>query len=138
MVVRDIMTKSPVHVAPNASVFAALNLLNDLDVRHLPVVVNGELRGIISDRDLRSLSAPELERAAQAESQFDLNKKLKQCVADLMNPTVFFVGPESLLTEAIDIMLDQKIGAIPVVDSDNTLVGIVSYVDILREAAKVL
>ena len=135
MAVSDIMSKNPVHIGPKASVFAAINLLNQMDVRHLPVVENGELKGIISDRDLKAFSASELEQAQLAQSNFDLSLRLKQAVSDIMDGNVFFVNPESPINEVIDIMLDQKIGAVPVVDLDNTLVGIVSYVDILKQAA---
>lgn len=134
----DVMSKNPVHVSPTATVFTAINLLNNLDVRHLPIVENGELRGIISDRDLQFLSATELEDAALASSRFDLSEKLLTEVSLLMNPTVFFVGPESSLKEVIDIMLDQRVGAVPVVDPDNRLVGIVSYMDILKAASTTL
>jgi CBS domain-containing protein len=134
----DIMTKHPAHIGPNASIFAALNLLKDLDVRHLPVVENGQLVGIISDKDLKSLSAQELERASLDSTNFDLTSVLQQPVSDFMSGNIFFVSPEAPIAEAIDIMLDQRIGAVPVVDLDNSLVGVVSYVDILRAATKVL
>jgi acetoin utilization protein AcuB len=138
MVVQDIMARNPIHIGPTASVFAALSLLNDLDVRHLIVMENGELKGIISDRDLRSFSASEMNRLAVAESLTDLSTKLKQRVSEFMNPNVFFVDPESPLSDAIAIMLDHKVGAVPVVDPDMRVTGIVSYIDILREASKVL
>jgi CBS domain-containing protein len=50
-----------------------------------------------------------------------------------MSSNVLSVGLEADLAEIIDLMLDQRVGAVPVVDADGTLVGIVSYVDILRE-----
>ncbi|HXW54070.1 MAG TPA: CBS domain-containing protein [Myxococcota bacterium] len=138
MNVEDIMTRHPAHIGSDASVFAALNLLKELDVRHLPVVDAGELVGMISDRDLQSLSPTELDEANLANSTFDLTIRLKQRVANLMNPNVFFVNPESPVAEVIDLMLDHRVGAIPVVDLDNSLVGIVSYFDILRAAGRAL
>jgi len=138
MRVEEIMTRHPVYIRSDANVFAALTMLRDLDVRHLPVVDGDELVGIISDRDLTSFSAAELEKASVIDSPSDLTLRLKQSIAHLMSPTIFFVNPESSVTEAIDIMLDQKIGAIPVVDVDNSLVGIVTYFDVLKEAGKIL
>lgn len=135
---RDIMTKNPAYIRPEAAASAAIDLLNELDVRHLPVVENEELVGIISDRDIKSFSAPELERASSAQSGFSLSQRLNQNVSNLMSAPTFFVNPETSIIEVIDIMLDQKISAVPVVDLDNKLVGIVSYIDILREAGKVL
>lgn len=134
MNIQDIMTKHPAHIGPDASIYAALNLLKDLDVRHLPVLENGQLVGILSDKDIQSLSAQELKRASQAETDFDLSSVLQQPVSDFMSGNIFFVYPESPIAEAIDIMLDQRVGAVPVIDSDNSLVGLVSYVDIIRAA----
>jgi acetoin utilization protein AcuB len=134
----DIMSKHPAHISSDATVFAALELLRNLDVRHLPVVDAGELKGMLSDRDLRSFSAAEVKEAELAHSILDLSVKFGQRVANLMNPTVFFVNPEAPLREVIDLMLDHNVGAIPVVDLDNSLVGIVSYFDVLKEAGKVL
>ncbi len=132
------MTKNPAYIGTSASIFDALNLLNDLDVRHLPVVENGQLKGIISDRDMRSFSASELEKAKMAGSVLNLSSKLSEGVSNYMSGSVFFVNPESPITEVIEIMLDQKVGAIPVIDTDNTLVGIVSYMDIIKVAEKIL
>lgn len=134
MNIQDIMTRHPAHIGPDASIFAALNLLKDLDVRHLPVVENGQLVGILSDKDLQALSPQELKRALLAETNFDLTSVLEQPVSDFMSGNIFFVYPEASIAEAIDIMLDQQIGAVPVVNSENTLVGLVSYVDIIRAA----
>jgi CBS domain-containing protein len=135
MRVRDVMTKNPAHLGSDATIFAAFNLLKDLDVRHLPIVDAEELAGILSDRDLGAFSGAELETAMNANSLFDLSEMLKKRVSDYMDKNVFFVTPESLVSDAIDLMIDQKIGAVPVVNAENTLVGIVSYLDILKAAS---
>lgn len=138
MIVGDIMSKNPAHIGPTASIFSALNLLKDLDVRHLLIMENGELVGILSDRDIRALSAADREAAKIASTNFDLSQALKRPVSEFMSTDVFYVEPETLIQEAIDIMLDQNVGAIPVVNADNSLVGIVSYVDILKAASSIL
>lgn len=135
MTIESIMTKRPAHIGPEASVFAALNLLNELDVRHLPVVEAGELRGIISDRDLKYLSPAELDKASEAQSRLDLSEKLKKKVSEVMSTDLIYLNPESSIKEAIDLMLDQKVGAIPIVSVDNSLVGIVSYIDVIKAAS---
>ena len=59
MIARDLMTEAPATVGPTATVRKAVDILQTLDIRHLPVVNDdGELIGMLSDRDLRSLSLP--------------------------------------------------------------------------------
>jgi len=126
LVAADLMTSNPKTIPDGASVADAIDVLEDLDVRHLPVVDSeGNLVGILSDRDLRPLAT---ER--DPESRVRL---IRTPVADLMTSGVVFVDPDTELSEIIDLMLEHRIGAVPVVDGDGQLVGIVSYVDILRE-----
>jgi acetoin utilization protein AcuB len=97
------------------------------NIRQLPVVVGPELVGIISDRDLRSFlsgrlfSSPE-ERAAALNTPIDA----------VMSTAPMTVGPDDDLRDAIEIMIDEKIGGIPVVEEEKGLVGIITYVDVLR------
>jgi CBS domain-containing protein len=115
----DIMTENPARLGPTATVREAVVALQSLDVRHLPIVdEQGALVGMLSDRDLRGLSQAGL--AAR--------------VADLMSADVLSVETDTEVEEIVALMLDAKIGAVPVVDGDGALVGIVSYVDVLREA----
>jgi acetoin utilization protein AcuB len=85
---------------------------------------------MLSDRDVGGLAFPELLGSAYAGR---VQTALDAPVSTLMSSNVLSVGLEADLAEIIDLMLDQRVGAVPVVDADGTLVGIVSYVDILRE-----
>ncbi len=132
MVVEEVMTKSPVVVQAEQSVQEVLATLLELDARHLPVLDDGDLVGIISDRDLRSFMLPEL---SALDSPEEAKQRLASPVSGLMAGDVLSIGPETEVKDAIDLMLEQKIGAVPVVSADNgALVGIVSYVDVLRAA----
>jgi len=112
---RDLMTESPAVIEVTATLRSAVDRLQALDIRHLPVIDDdGELVGMLSDRDLRG-SAP-----ADA------------AVATVMSADVIAVDEEADAAEIVDLMIDNKIGAVPVIDADRTLVGIVSYVDLLR------
>jgi acetoin utilization protein AcuB len=122
------MTPNPVTVDASSSIRTVIRKLFELDVRHLPIVDDGQMVGIVSDRDLREVTSRLL-----AEGVTDVGRILDSPVADLMSSDVVSVGPESELAEAADLMIERKIGALPVVaPGTDRLVGIVSYVDILR------
>jgi len=111
-------------------------MLVEADVRHIPIVDGDELVGIVSDRDFRSVAPILLEDGDIAPGA---RKALSLPISSLMSSDVLSVYPESNLVEVIDLMIEQKIGAVPVVDPDSSrLVGIVSYVDALRAARDVL
>jgi acetoin utilization protein AcuB len=130
MTARELMTKEPVTVDPMATVRQATGLLQTLDVRHLPVVDDlGALVGMLSDRDLRSLSVPSY---AGDEYVGTVQATPEANVASLMSSDVLSVEAEAPASEVVEIMLEHKIGAVPVVDADGMLVGIISYIDILR------
>lgn len=133
MTVGEIMTRSPMTAESTTTVGEALGLLYELDVRHLPVVDEGRLVGMISDRDLRTLLGPSF-RLGVAKTDV-----LERPIGPLMSSDVRSVDPETELSEAIDIMLDNRVGALAVTSAeDDQLVGIVSYVDILRAAQPLL
>jgi acetoin utilization protein AcuB len=127
----DVMTKNPVTIPMTARIRDAVRLLQTLDVRHLPVVdEQGALVGMVSDRDLGGLSFPEV---VGAEYIGRVQGSLEATVASVMSSDVLSVSVEADVSEIVDLMLDFKIGAVPVVNSDDALVGIVSYVDLLRQ-----
>ena len=128
MLTKDIMTENPVTATELMSVAEALGLLYELDVRHLPVVRGRELVGIISDRDLRGFTeAPEDDAMEAVESARSAT------VGNFMNTSTVKVDPETNVREVLDLMLLHRVGAIPVADLDTgDLLGIVSYVDLLR------
>ncbi len=118
---RDLMTEAPSVVDATSTLRTALERLQALDIRHLPVVdSDGVLVGMISDRDLRGAHVGEL------------RAPLDTAVASIMSANVVAVDEDADVAEIVDIMLDYKIGAVPVIDADKSLVGIVSYIDLLR------
>ncbi len=127
---RDLMTENPVTVDPMTTVRRAIELLHTLDIRHLPVVSEErELVGMISDRDLRVLS---VQYAGGAEPLGNVEITLEARVASLMKDVVLAVEADAAASEVIDLMIEHKIGAVPVTDLNGTLVGIISYIDVLR------
>ena len=131
MLVRDIMTKRPTCIQAHQTLREAMQLLAELDVRHLPVIDDGEVVGMLSDRDLRTYS-PHL----VFESNINrLAKDLDRPVVEVMSTDVLTVEPESSVQDLIDLLVENKVGALPVLDPvEETLVGIVSYIDVLKAA----
>lgn len=128
MVVREVMNAKPITVGANESIASARATLRDSHIRHLPVVDRGSLVGILSDRDM-----PVFE--ADAESLHDARIALNQPTSSILSRDLIVVNPESALTTVIDLMIEHHIGALPVVAPGSLdLVGIVSYVDVLRAA----
>ena len=127
MKVVDVMTKDPLTLTPTDAIGQADELMNTNKIRQLPVVKGKELLGIITDRDIRSFLSGSLLESPEARE-----RALASEVQEIMTAEPITVSPDDDLQEAIELMIDEKIGGIPVVDEAEGLVGIVTYVDILR------
>jgi acetoin utilization protein AcuB len=136
MIVREVMTPTP-HVAlVRDSIRTVLSKLAEADVRHLPVLEGGALVGIVSDRDLREVVPSVLEAIERPRESARI---LARPISELMSSDVVSIGPEDDIIAAIDLMIEHRIGAVPVVEEGSAeLVGIVSYVDALRAAREAL
>lgn len=132
MIVRDVMSKDPVTADESTTVREAIELLFTLEVRHLPVTSGGQLVGIVSDRDVRQLTVPiSWNESVIAEDSVDADL-LEQPVTAVMSGGIISVEPDTKVTEVIDVICEQRVGALPVVDSGGAVVGMISYVDLLR------
>jgi acetoin utilization protein AcuB len=121
------MTKDPLCVTPSENIGEADELMSANGFRQLPVVEQRELVGILTDRDIRSfLSATTL--AAPEERE----KALRTPVRDIMTTEPLTLSPDDELQDALELLIEQKVGGIPVLDEAEGLVGIVTYVDLLR------
>ena len=126
----SLMTTHPVTVTTEATVAEALDIMRDLDIRHVPVVDRGALVGMLSDRDLARLDVGASLTEAGAQG---LRRKLMTPVVKVMSSDVISVEPETDLSDVVALLLEHRIGALPVVHPDTrAVVGIVSYVDVLR------
>ncbi|WP_437594804.1 CBS domain-containing protein [Sorangium sp. So ce1000] len=126
----ELMTENPRTVRVTDPIGEAVDVLQTMDFRHLPVVdEQGELVGMLSDRDLRALQLPYSEDAAVVDRAL---RKARASVSTIMSGNVVSASPDADVTELMELMLDNKIGALPVVDGEGALVGIVSYVDVFR------
>lgn len=135
MVVEDCMSVDPFVIQVTESVGTVSSKLLEADVRHLPVVEDGMLVGIVSDRDLQRSLAVRVPGGILVRSE----EALERPISTLMSSDVISVHRETELEEVIDLMIEHKIGAIPVVESDSMkVIGIVSYIDLLRVARSAL
>jgi len=133
--VRDIMTSPAIVVGPDTTLPAANALMKERNIRHLPVVENGRLVGIVSRGDLREASISASINADQYELHFMLNRL---SVGKLMTRKVFTVTPDALVVHAAELMTDHKIAGLPVVDRDGSVIGIVTESDLLNMLVKKL
>ncbi len=131
LTVADAMTEPAVSVSPTDSLLDAAKLMVDHQIRHLPVVENDEVVGMLSDRDIRTVAGDPVRYMESRES--DGARMLS--VRDAMAPTALTIHPNRSLRDLANELADEKIGALPVVDTDGKLLGIVSYVDALRAFA---
>ncbi len=106
----------------------AVLLMRSSGFRHVPVVNDGKLVGIISDRDIKRHSPSMLAKISQEE----YNKIFEETTIEkVMSKDPISVLPTAPITELVDLMHDRKFGAVPVTDADKALVGIVTTTDAL-------
>ena len=132
MIAEELMTPKPEYVGPGSTIREVVEKMLELDIRHLPVVENHALVGIISDRDVRSFVLP---LSAVVNDPQAREAQLDRQVHEIMHTDVVSVEAGTDVSTVIELMLENKISAIPVVDSEgNWLKGIISYVDIIKAA----
>ena len=132
MKVSHVMRTPVTTVEPKETVHIAEGIMALGGFRHLPVVVDGELVGIVTDRDL--LRAPAvLTHLHGIDDTRAAGRALR--VEDLMSKPVVTVGPETALAEAADVMLRKGLGSLPVLER-GSLVAILTRSDIMRGVAR--
>jgi len=127
MKVVDVMTRDPMTLAPTETVGQADEVMTQNRFRQIPIVTKKELVGIVTDRDVRSF----LSGSLLANSQ-DRDRAFNTPVQEIMTTDPITVSPDDDLQEILEVLIEEKIGGIPVVDETEGLVGIVTYVDVLR------
>lgn len=116
MRVGKIMIRDPITVPPETTVLEALKIMQELNIRHLPVVREGQFAGWLSARDLYGVML-----AAMLE---------EITVGEIMNPEPLAVHPDTGLQEAAKLMKQHKIGGVPVL-MGRKLVGVLTVIDLL-------
>lgn len=133
MIVRDVMTPNPTTIGPDDTIKTALDLM-DKSGRRLPVVDEGVLVGIITDRDIRlEMNSPHVLRERWQDDYL-----LQQTtVATCMTPDPITVAPDAPLQNAVMLMLDGPFSGLPVVERGK-VVGVITVTDLMRALVQLL
>jgi acetoin utilization protein AcuB len=123
------MSKEVVTVEADDSMQNAIYILQEQNIKKLPVMEKGQISGIITDRDLKKASPSDATTLDMHELLF-LISKIK--VRDLMTKLVYTVRPDYTVEEAAAILLEKRISGLPVVDESNRLIGIITRSDLFR------
>lgn len=127
--VKDWMTTHVVSIMPDASLSEAHRLMSDRRIRRLPVVEDGRLVGIVTRSDVRGAEPSTASSLSIWEMSY-LLANLK--IGEIMTRSPVAVSPETTIGEAARIMLEKKIGGLPVIDGTRRLAGIITESDIFR------
>ncbi len=128
MLVQDLMQTKLVTVALDTTLPEAIRLASQRGVRTLPVLDDGKLVGIVSDRDLKRAMASSATSLDVHELMYLLDRVRMR---EIMTSTVIVIGPRFPIEEAARLMVLEKIGALPVTEGGR-LVGIVTETDVLQ------
>jgi len=129
MKVRELMTQKVLTVSPDDSLDKVFFLFNFENIRHLPVLEDEKIVGIVSDRDLKkALGSSEAFRGKLKSIPFNIPSKK---VAAIMRKDVLVTEPGERAADVAAVMVAKKIGVLPVAQNDK-LVGIISAIDILK------
>jgi len=134
MQVRHLMQHDVLRMTADETLDVAQDVMRLGGVRHIPVVDGDRLVGLVSQRDLLHAAASSMLELASERERAWLGTV---AVRDVMTTRLHTVGPDQPVADVVALMLEHKVGCLPVVDGGR-LVGIVSETDCLRHLARVL
>ena len=129
MLARNWMSKNVITVDVNGSLLDAIKLLKHNDIGRLPVMKEGKLVGIVTDRDVKSASASDA-TSLEVHELLYLLSTLK--IEKIMTRDPITVPPDFTIEEIAQVLLENRISGLPVVDDQDQLVGIITQNDLFR------
>ncbi len=135
MKVQELMSTDLVTLTEDETLAHAQRCMERGRIRHLPVVRDGKLVGLVTHRDLLAASFSIFAEVDPTEQRRIFSAIP---VKELMHRTVTTIAPDMLVSEAARILLDCKFGCLPVVDGQGTLVGLITEADFLRLTVRLL
>jgi acetoin utilization protein AcuB len=129
MLVKDWMSKDPITINDDTSMMKAIHLMKQNRFRRLPVLQEGRLVGIVSDRDLKEAS-PSKATTLDVHELYYLLAELQ--VKDIMTRDPITVASDDTVEHAAQLMLENTISGLPVTDDKGAVVGILTQSDVFR------
>ena len=127
--VRDWMTPNPITIDAGATIIEAIHLLKEKNIRRVPVMRNGKLAGIVTERMLLTFTPGK----STSLDTWELHYLLARTpVTEAMNPKPHTVTPDTELVDAAQLIHDRKLNGITVVDTSGNLVGILTTTNALE------
>jgi CBS domain-containing protein len=118
-IVQEAMTSNPTAITPDTTVQEAARLMKTEDVGALPIVEDGRLTGVITDRDLAIRGIAE-------------GRGAETTVRDLASKDIVTIDPQQSLEEAARVMAEHQVRRLPVVEEDGRLVGMLAQADVAQ------
>lgn len=131
MQVKDLMTSKVFTIEPNDMIDRVFFLIHYEKLRHLPVVEKGKVVGIVSDRDMYKALGPKSNSKVIETSNENEMHVVPKKVRHIMKRGVITISPDSLVADAAKLMVEHRIGALPVV-KNGKLAGILTSTDMLK------
>ncbi len=129
MLIKDWMTKDPVTITEDTSMIKAIHIMKERRFRRIPVVSDGKLVGMVTDRDLKEAS-PSKATTLDVHELYYLLAELQ--VKEIMSRNPISVGERDTVEHAAQVMLEHTISGLPVVDGEGKVVGIITQSDVFR------
>lgn len=132
--IRDLMQREVATLDADDTLEVADDVMRLGQVRHFPIMSNGALVGILSQRDLYRAAASSLLQLRYEASRAWL---AKVAVRAIMTTTIHAIGPDRPIRDAVNMMLRERIGCLPVIENEK-IVGLISETDCMRYLARLL
>ena len=129
MLIKDWMAKDPVTMNEDTSMIKAIHIMKERHFRRIPVVAEGKLVGMVTDRDLKEAS-PSKATTLDVHELYYLLAELQ--VQEIMSRNPISVSQDDTVEHAAQIMLEHTISGLPVVDGEDRVVGIITQSDVFR------
>jgi acetoin utilization protein AcuB len=129
MLIKDWMAKDPVTITEETSMIKAIHIMKERRFRRIPVVAQGKLVGMVTDRDLKEAS-PSKATTLDVHELYYLLAELQ--VKEIMSRDPVSVSEDDTVEHAAQIMLEHTISGLPVVDGSGQVVGIITQSDVFR------
>jgi acetoin utilization protein AcuB len=133
-IVREYMTPNPITIDATTSVVKAQRIMRENGVRHLPVINDDTLVGIVTLSDILEATLSDSNRLDAFEPSYLL---AALTVEELMTPDPVTILPDDTVLEAADLMFQHDIGSLPVVE-DRKIIGIITTTDIFHLVVRML